>query len=131
MHATDPYPSPSQTRAVSMSATTSGSAAAMVTINHRHSFNERHKEILAVLSSAGEPLSTSAIRRRVNKIRTTQLVAEQVYRTLHTLHSRGHIQRFTKDGSTEIYWQYAQPVVNDTARRSATDITQQSPGPSQ
>lgn len=103
----------------------------MVTINPRHPLNERHKEILAVLSNAGEPLSTSAIRRHVNKNRTTQLVAEQVYRTLRTLHSRGHVQRLTKDGTTEIYWQHAQPVANAAARPSATNITLQSPGPSQ
>ncbi|MBX8690625.1 hypothetical protein A5722_01270 [Mycobacterium vulneris] len=103
----------------------------MVTFNPRHSLNERHTEILAVLSNAGEPLSTSAIRRQVNKNRTTQLVAEQVYRTLRALHSRGHIHRLTKDGTTEIYWQHAQPVVNDSAHPSAADITQQSSGPSQ
>lgn len=89
----------------------------MVTINPRHSLNDRHKEILVVLSNAGEPLSTSTIRRHVNKKRTTPLVAEQVYRTLRTLHSRGHIQRLTKDGTTEIYWQHSRPVISDAATR--------------
>lgn len=76
----------------------------VVTSNHRYSLNARHKQILAVLADAAEPLSTSAIRRQANKDCATQLVAEQVYRTLCALYSRGHIQRLTKDGTTEIYW---------------------------
>ncbi|SKQ85101.1 helix-turn-helix domain-containing protein [Mycobacteroides abscessus] len=102
-----------------------------MTANPRHSLNERHKQILAVLSNAAEPMSTSAIRRRANKNRTTQLVAEQVYRTLRTLHSRGHIQRLTKGGETETYWQHDQAVANDTAQPdpaalgSHPDITEQ------
>lgn len=85
--------------------------------DRRHSLNERHRQILAVLSNAAEPLSTSAIRRQVNKNRSAQLVAEQVYRTLRTLHSRGHIQRLTKEGTTEIYWHYTQPAVNNVVHR--------------
>lgn len=76
----------------------------MVASNHRRSLNARHKQILAVLNSAAEPLSTSAIRRQVNKDCATQLVAEQVYRSLCGLYRRGHIQRFSKDGTSEIYW---------------------------
>lgn len=79
----------------------------VVTSNHRYSLNARHKQILAVLADAAEPLSTSAVRRQANKACATQLVAEQVYRTLCGLYSRGYIQRLTKDGTTEIYWSSA------------------------
>lgn len=91
------WPAPGGTIAIRVDAT-------VVTSNRRYSLNARHKQILAVLSDAGEPLSTSAIRRQANKGCATQLVAEQVYRTLCALYSRGHIQRFTKDGTPEIYW---------------------------
>ncbi|CAA0126541.1 Uncharacterised protein [Mycolicibacterium vanbaalenii] len=81
-----------------------GLEVAVVASNHRRSLNARHKQILAVLNSAAEPLSTSAIRREANQGRATQLVAEQVYRSLCGLYSRGYIQRLTKDGTSEIYW---------------------------
>ena len=76
----------------------------MVVSDRRCSLNARHKQILAVLNSAAEPLSTSAIRRQANQDCATQLVAEQVYRSLCGLYSRGYIQRLTKDGTSEIYW---------------------------
>lgn len=78
--------------------------ATVVASKPRYSLNARHKQILAVLDDAAKPLSTSAIRRQVNKGCGTQLVAEQVYRTLCALYSRGYIQRLTKDGNPEIYW---------------------------
>ncbi|MBP2456266.1 hypothetical protein [Mycolicibacterium lutetiense] len=98
-----------------------------MTTNPRHSLNERHKQILAVLSNAAESLGTSAIRRRTNKDRATQLVAEQVYRTLCTLHSRGHIQRLTNDCTTEIYWQRIRPGANDGAHQHPLPNTAPAP----
>jgi Fe2+ or Zn2+ uptake regulation protein len=65
----------------------------------------RQTEILALLTVAGEPVSTSGVRARLNEQRDTPLVAEQVYRVLRALQDRGLVDRVHIRGTNKAHWQ--------------------------
>jgi Fe2+ or Zn2+ uptake regulation protein len=65
----------------------------------------RQMQILALLTVAGEALSTSDVRARVNEQRNTSLVAEQVYRVLRALQDRGLVERVHIHGTNKAHWQ--------------------------
>ena len=56
-------------------------------------FSPRQAAILTVLCGAGEPLSTTEVRERINRGRDRALVAEQVYRALIGLHQADAVRR--------------------------------------
>jgi Fe2+ or Zn2+ uptake regulation protein len=65
----------------------------------------RQTTILALLTVAGGALSTSDVRVSVNEQRDTVLVAEQVYRALRALQSRGLVERVHIHGTNKAHWQ--------------------------
>jgi Fe2+ or Zn2+ uptake regulation protein len=65
----------------------------------------RQTEILALLTVAGDALSTSDVRARLNEQRDTPLVAEQVYRALRALQDRGLVDRVHIHGTNKAHWQ--------------------------
>lgn len=66
--------------------------------------NPRHTAILAVLCEAGEALSTTEIRLRLNRGCRTPLVAEQVYRVLLALQQADLVRRVQVDGTRNAFW---------------------------
>lgn len=62
-------------------------------------------EILAVVTIADGPVSTSDVRARVNEQRRTPLVAEQVYRALRALHDRALVDRVHLADTNKAHWQ--------------------------
>lgn len=65
----------------------------------------RQTAILAVVTVAGEAVSSSDVRARVNEQHGTPLVAEQVYRALRALQDRGLIERVHIHGTNKAHWQ--------------------------
>lgn len=65
----------------------------------------RQDAILSVIVASPECLSTSDIRKRINQLRVTPLVAEQVYRASQSLWQRGLIRRVEITGTSKAYWQ--------------------------
>jgi Fe2+ or Zn2+ uptake regulation protein len=70
---------------------------------------------LAVLCDAGEPLSTTEVRERINRRRDRVLVAEQVYRALIGLQQAGVARRVLVADSRKAFWETAVDVVRDEA----------------
>jgi hypothetical protein len=64
-------------------------------------------EILALLCTAAEPLSTAQVRARVNAGRADALVGEQVYRRLQGLLRRKLVTAPRRTGTRDVYWQAA------------------------
>lgn len=62
-------------------------------MTRKPALNARQDAVLAVLVAADQPLSTTCIRERVNAQAAIALIAEQIYRTLLTLHQRGLVER--------------------------------------
>lgn len=72
------------------------------------SLNARQEAVLAVLIAADQPLSTTCVRERVNAQAGIVLIAEQIYRTLLTLHQHGLVERTQNAPRTKTaYWQIA------------------------
>jgi Fe2+ or Zn2+ uptake regulation protein len=69
-----------------------------------------------VLCDAGEPLSTTGVRERINRGRDRALVAEQVYRALVSLQQAGAVRRVNVADSRKAFWE---PVV-DLAREEVS-----------
>jgi Fe2+ or Zn2+ uptake regulation protein len=67
----------------------------------------RQAAVLAVLCDAGEPLSTTVVRVRVNRGRACALVAEQVYRALVALQQAGAVRRVRVADSRKAFWEAA------------------------
>jgi Fe2+ or Zn2+ uptake regulation protein len=73
----------------------------------------RQSAILAVLCGAGEPLSTTEVRERINRGRDNALVAEQVYRALVILHQVGAVRRVHVADSRKAFWETAVDVMRE------------------
>jgi Fe2+ or Zn2+ uptake regulation protein len=58
-----------------------------------------------VLCDAGEPLSTTEVRERINRGRDCALVAEQVYRALVGLQQAGVVRRVNVADSRKAFWE--------------------------
>lgn len=81
----------------------------------RGGFSPRKAAVLAVLCDAGEPLSTTEVRERINRRRDRVLVAEQVYRALIGLQQAGVARRVLVADSRKAFWETAVDVVRDEA----------------
>jgi Fe2+ or Zn2+ uptake regulation protein len=73
-------------------------------------FSPRQAVILTVLCGAGEPLSTTEVRERINRGRDRALVAEQVYRALLGLKQAGVVRRVRVADSRKAFWEAAVEV---------------------
>jgi Fe2+ or Zn2+ uptake regulation protein len=67
----------------------------------------RAAAILVLLCEAGDPLSTTKVRERINRGRDHGLVAEQVYRALVGLQQAGLVRRVHVAGSRKAFWEAA------------------------
>jgi Fe2+ or Zn2+ uptake regulation protein len=68
---------------------------------------------LTVLCDAGEPLSTTEVRERINPGRERALVAEQVYRGLVSLQQTGAVRRVHVAGSRKAFWEAAVEITHE------------------
>jgi Fe2+ or Zn2+ uptake regulation protein len=66
-----------------------------------------------VLCDAGEPLSTTEVRERINRGRDRALVAEQVYRALVSLQRAGGVRRVHVAGSRKAFWEATVEVTHE------------------
>jgi Fe2+ or Zn2+ uptake regulation protein len=76
-------------------------------------FSPRQAAILTVLCDAGEPLSTTEVRERINRGRDRALVAEQVYRALVGLQQIGAVRRVHVADSRKAFWEAAVEVTHE------------------
>lgn len=79
----------------------------------RSGVTSRQTAILAVLCDAGEALSTTEVRVRVNRERPAPLVAEQVYRALLALREAGVVRRVKVAGSRNTFWEATVEMVRE------------------
>jgi Fe2+ or Zn2+ uptake regulation protein len=79
----------------------------------RAGLSARHAAILTVLCGAGEPLSTTEVRERINRGRDRALVAEQVYRALVSLQPAGAVRRVHVPDSRNAFWEVAVDVARE------------------
>jgi Fe2+ or Zn2+ uptake regulation protein len=77
------------------------------------------EEMLAVLLAAGEPITATELRARLNATRPVALVTEQVYRRLVALERRGLINRAAPSvaGARNHRWQPSSSARHREARR--------------
>jgi Fe2+ or Zn2+ uptake regulation protein len=68
---------------------------------------------LTLLCDAGEPLSTTEVRERINRGRDRALVAEQVYRAVVWLQQNGAVRRVPVADSRKAFWEAAVEIVRD------------------
>jgi Fe2+ or Zn2+ uptake regulation protein len=68
---------------------------------------------LTVLSGAGEPLSTTDVRERINRGRDRALVAEQVYRALIGMQQAGAVRRVHVADSRKAFWKATVDVTRE------------------
>jgi Fe2+ or Zn2+ uptake regulation protein len=73
----------------------------------RDGLSPRQAAILTLLCDAGEPLSTTEVRERINRGRERALVAEQVYRALVSLQQAGAVRRVRVADSRKAFWEAA------------------------
>jgi Fe2+ or Zn2+ uptake regulation protein len=73
----------------------------------------RRAAVLTELCAAGEPLSTTPVRERVNRAQQQALVAEHVYGTLAALERSGFVRRVRILGSRNAFWEAAIQAVRD------------------
>jgi Fe2+ or Zn2+ uptake regulation protein len=76
------------------------------------SFGPRKAAVLSILCEAGEPLSTTEVRERINRRRGGALVAEQVYRALVDLQQAGVVRRVPVADSRKAFWEAAFDLVH-------------------
>jgi Fe2+ or Zn2+ uptake regulation protein len=79
----------------------------------RTGLSGRHAAILTLLCNAGEPLSTTEVRVRINRGRDRALVAEQVYRALVSLQQAGAVRRVHVADSRKAFWKAAVEVTRE------------------
>src|SRR4051812_16448695 len=79
----------------------------------RSGVGPRQAAILTVLCDAGEPLSTTEVRERINRWRDSALVAEQVCRALVGLQQAGVVRRVTVHKSRKAFWEVVVAVVRE------------------
>jgi Fe2+ or Zn2+ uptake regulation protein len=68
---------------------------------------------LTLLCDAGEPLSTTEVRERINRGRDRTLVAEQVYRALVSLQQTGAVRRVHVAASRKGFWEATVEVTRE------------------
>jgi Fe2+ or Zn2+ uptake regulation protein len=79
----------------------------------RTGLSGRHAAILTLLCDAGEPLSTTEVRERINRGRDRTLVAEQVYRALVSLQQTGAVRRVHVAASRKGFWEATVEVTRE------------------
>ena len=79
----------------------------------RTGLSGRHAAILTLLCDAGEPLSTTEVRERINRGRDRTLVAEQVYRALVSLQQTGAARRVYVADSRNTFWEATVEVTRE------------------